>query len=100
MLMGATAGWSNRAFPIAFPFNTLIVYYIASVMVVFTIDRALADNGLPGLVLSLIIWTIVTLAFATLVYSKVGTGSKDHWRLVPAKRATKGVVDTTVADDR
>ena len=99
VLVIVTAKWSNRAFPISFPFFTLLVYIVASATIAFGIDRGMAGYGLSGLALSLSMWTVVNLVLATLVWSKVGTASRSHGALLAANRTAVRVDDTVIADD-
>ncbi len=68
VMMVATAIWSNRVYPIAFPFAAGAAYAVASVLAAFWIDRWMSDQGLAAM---LVTWTIVTGLFALSLWSRV-----------------------------
>jgi O-antigen/teichoic acid export membrane protein len=60
VLVGATAAWSHRVFPVAFPFAAMLMYFVASAAVAIGIDRVTTGHDLLSIVIALIAWTSVT----------------------------------------
>ncbi|MGD0104056.1 MAG: polysaccharide biosynthesis C-terminal domain-containing protein [Rhodopila sp.] len=60
VLLAATAAWSHRVFPVAFPFAVMLVYFVASVAIAIGIDRVTTGHNLPGIVIALVAWTSFT----------------------------------------
>ncbi|WP_428487049.1 lipopolysaccharide biosynthesis protein [Rhodopila sp.] len=71
VLVGVTAVWSNRVFPIAFPFATILAYFAASAAAAAALNRAATGHGLKGLAVALVAWTAVTLLFAALWWTRL-----------------------------
>ncbi len=71
VLVCVTAGWSNRVFPIAFPFGSILSYLLIAAAAAFCIDRAAAGHGLAGVVTALFAWTAITGVLALLSLTRL-----------------------------
>ncbi len=60
VLVAGTAAWSDRIFPIAFPFGAMALYFLAAAAAAFGIDRGAAGHGLAGVIAALAAWTAIT----------------------------------------
>jgi O-antigen/teichoic acid export membrane protein len=74
VLVAATAVWSNRVFPIAFPFGTILAYFLAAVVAALAIDSATPWRGWTGAIGALAVWTAVTGLMALLAWARLRAG--------------------------
>jgi O-antigen/teichoic acid export membrane protein len=86
VLVAATAAWSHRVFPIAFPFGEMLLYISVSVGAAVGIGRATTGFGLwADIVLGLIAWTAVTALLAAIGWNRMRAAERGT-RLQPSTR--------------
>jgi O-antigen/teichoic acid export membrane protein len=73
VLVIATAAWSHRVFPIAFPFTAMLSYFIVAAMAAAGIDRITAGYGLPGVLVALVAWTFLNALYAAFSWGRIRT---------------------------
>jgi len=67
VLVSVTAAWSNKIFPIAFPFTRMVAYFLCSAVACTVIDRTATDRGFLDAAVMLIEWTTVTAMLGSLL---------------------------------
>jgi O-antigen/teichoic acid export membrane protein len=72
VLVGTTAIWSNRIFPINFPISYMLMYFAASVGSAVGIDQFMVSHDISETALALVAWTVVTSMFATVFWNRSG----------------------------
>jgi O-antigen/teichoic acid export membrane protein len=84
VLVSATAAWSHRVFPIAFPFVEMLLYGVVSVIAAIGIDQATTALGLwPRVISGLIAWTAVTAVCAAVGWIRLRAAER-RTRLQPS----------------
>lgn len=71
VLVGATAFWSHRVFPVAFPYVGMLLYFTASVIAAAAIDHTANGRGLLSITIGLAAWTIITIPLGLLLWNAV-----------------------------
>ncbi len=76
VLVVATAAWSMRVFPVAFPIATMLLYFAASAATAVGLDRVASGHGLPSLAFALVGWTLLSCMFAALWWNRLRAGAR------------------------
>ena len=71
VLVGTTAAWSHRIFPIRFPLLAMVLYAAISAATALGLDQGVAGRGPVRLVFALAGWTLMTGWCASLLWNKV-----------------------------
>ena len=68
VLAAATAGWSNRIVPVAFPYLAMVLYFCTSAGIAACIDQLTSSLRVPGMISAQLAWAAATAVSATLAY--------------------------------